>query len=56
VIVTRSVKQGAIINVIYISKGKEATVIATDSLSTMMAVEGTRWTIKSKDEMNKGAI
>jgi hypothetical protein len=39
-----SAEQEAIIKSIYISKGKGATVIATDSLSTMMAVEGTRWT------------
>jgi hypothetical protein len=31
-----------------IAKGKGATVIATDSLSTMMAVEGTRWTKNPK--------
>jgi ribonuclease HI len=39
-----SAEQEAIIKAIYISKCKGATVIATDSLSTMMAVEGTRWT------------
>jgi hypothetical protein len=37
-----SAEQEAIIKAIYISKGKRANVIATDSLSTMMAVEGTR--------------
>jgi hypothetical protein len=35
-----SAEQEAIIKAIYKSKGKGATVIATDSLSTMMAVEG----------------
>jgi hypothetical protein len=35
-------EQEAIIKKIYISKGKVATVIATDSFSAMMAVEGTR--------------
>jgi hypothetical protein len=43
-----SVEQEPIIKAIYISKGKETTVIATDSLSTIMAVEGTRWTKKPK--------
>jgi ribonuclease HI len=43
-----SAKQEAIIKAIYISKGKGATVIATDSLSTNMAVEGTRWTKNPK--------
>jgi hypothetical protein len=33
-----SAEQESIIKVIYISKGKGATVIATDYLSTMMAV------------------
>jgi ribonuclease HI len=33
-----STEQEAIIKAIFISKGKGATVIATDSLSTMMAV------------------
>jgi hypothetical protein len=37
-------EQEAIITAIYIYKGKGAPVIATDFLSTMMAVEGTRWT------------
>jgi ribonuclease HI len=37
-------EQEAIIKAIFISKGKGATVIATDSLSTMMVIEGTRWT------------
>jgi ribonuclease HI len=39
-----SAEQEAIIKAIYISKGKGATMIATDSISTMMAGEGTRWT------------
>jgi hypothetical protein len=43
-----SAEQVAIIKAIYISKGKGATVIATDSLSTMMAVESTRWTKNPK--------
>jgi ribonuclease HI len=43
-----SAEQEAIIKAICISKGKEATVSATDSLSTMMAVEGTRWTKNPK--------
>jgi ribonuclease HI len=43
-----SAEQEAIIKVIYISKGKGATVIATDSFSTMSAVEGTRWTKNPK--------
>jgi CRISPR/Cas system CMR-associated protein Cmr5 small subunit len=43
-----SAKQEAIIKAIYISKGKRATVIATDSLSTMITVEGTRWTKNPK--------
>jgi hypothetical protein len=38
----------AIIKAIYISKCKGATVIATDFLSTMMAVEGTRLTKNPK--------
>jgi ribonuclease HI len=46
-----SAEQEAIIKAIYISKGEGATVIATDSLSTIMVVEGTRWT-KNPDEMN----
>jgi ribonuclease HI len=51
-------EQEAIIKAIYISKGKRATVVATDSLSTMMAVEGTRWTkiLKTKrikDRLNQ---
>jgi hypothetical protein len=36
-----SAEQESIIKTIYISKGKRATMIAMDSLSTMMAVEGT---------------
>jgi ribonuclease HI len=43
-----SAEQEAIIKAIYISKGKGATVIATDSLSTMMAAEGMRWTKNPK--------
>jgi formaldehyde-activating enzyme involved in methanogenesis len=43
-----SAEQKAIIKAIYISKGEGATVIATDSLSTMMAVECTRWTKNPK--------
>jgi hypothetical protein len=43
-----SAEQEAIIKVICISKGKGANVIATAFLSTMMAVEGTRWTKNSK--------
>jgi hypothetical protein len=43
-----SAQPEAIIKAIYISKDKRATVIATDSLSTMMAVEGTRWTKNPK--------
>jgi ribonuclease HI len=39
-----SAEKEAIIKAIYISKGKGATVIVTDSLSTMMSAEGTRWT------------
>jgi hypothetical protein len=39
-----SVEQEAIIKAIYISKDKGATVIATDFISTMTAVEGTTWT------------
>jgi hypothetical protein len=39
-----SAEQEAIIKAIYISQGKGANVIATDFFSTMMAVEGTRWT------------
>jgi hypothetical protein len=48
-----SAEQEATIKAIYISKGKGATVIATDSFSTMMAVEGTGWPKKHKDETNK---
>jgi ribonuclease HI len=43
-----SAEQEAIIKAIYISKGKRATVIATDSLSTMLAVKGTKWTKNPK--------
>jgi ribonuclease HI len=43
-----SAEQEAIIKAIFISKGKGATVIATHSLSTIMAVEGTRWTKNPK--------
>jgi hypothetical protein len=43
-----SAEQEAIIKAIYISKGKGATVIARDSFSTIMAVEGTRWTKNPK--------
>jgi hypothetical protein len=43
-----SAEQEDIIKGIYISKGKGATVVATDS------VESTRWK-KTKDETNKGA-
>jgi ribonuclease HI len=43
-----SAEQAAIIKAIYISKGKGVTVIATDSLSTIMAVEGRRWTKNPK--------
>jgi ribonuclease HI len=43
-----SAEQEAIIKAIYISKGNITTVIATDSLSTMMAVEATRWTKNPK--------
>jgi hypothetical protein len=43
-----SVKPEVFIKVINRSEGKRATVIATDFLSTMMAVEGTRWTKNSK--------
>jgi hypothetical protein len=39
-----SAEQEVITKAIYISKRKGATVNATDSLSTMMTVEGTRWT------------
>jgi ribonuclease HI len=39
-----SAEQGAINKIIHISKGKGAIVITMDSLSTMMSVEGTRWT------------
>jgi hypothetical protein len=35
-------EQEAIIKAIYISTGNRATLIATDSLSTIMAVEGTK--------------
>jgi hypothetical protein len=35
-------KQEATFKAIYITKGKGATVVATDSLSTMIANEGTR--------------
>jgi ribonuclease HI len=41
-----SANQEAIIKAI--SKGKRATVIAMDSLSTMMAVKGMRWTKNPK--------
>jgi hypothetical protein len=37
-----SAEHEAIIKAIYISEGEGATVIAMDSLSTMMVVEGTR--------------
>jgi hypothetical protein len=40
---------------IYISKGKETTVITTDSLSTMMAVEGMRW-IKNQRRDKQGSL
>jgi hypothetical protein len=43
-----SAAQEAIIKAIYISKGKGAIVTATDSLSTIMAVEGTKWTKNPK--------
>jgi ribonuclease HI len=43
-----SAEQEATIKAIYLSKGKGATVIATDSLSTMMAVEGMRWARKGQ--------
>jgi ribonuclease HI len=43
-----SAEQEAIIKAIYISKRKGATVIAKDSLSIMMAVEGARWTKNQK--------
>jgi ribonuclease HI len=49
-----SFEQEAIIKAIYISKGKGATLIATDSLSTMMAVECSKWT-KKNPKKNKGA-
>jgi hypothetical protein len=43
IIIIISAEKEAFIKTIYISKSKGATVIATDSLSTIMAVEGTRW-------------
>jgi hypothetical protein len=57
-------EQEAIIKAIYISKDKRATLIATDSLSTMMIVEDTRWTKNSKtrqirellDQKKKGRV
>jgi hypothetical protein len=50
-----SVEQEPIIKAIYISKGKETTVIATASLSTIMAVEMDKKTKDETDETNKGA-
>jgi hypothetical protein len=52
-----SAEQEAIIKAIFISKSKGATVIATNSLTTMMAVVGTsvRDEQKPKDETKKGA-
>jgi ribonuclease HI len=43
-----SAEQEAIIKLIYISKGKGATVIDMDSLNTMMAVEGSKCTKNPK--------
>jgi hypothetical protein len=47
-----SAEQESIIKAIYIPKGQGqgATVIATDSLSTMMSVEGMRQKTQRRDE------
>jgi hypothetical protein len=50
-----SAEQEAIIKSVCISKGKGATVIATDSLSTMMVVEGMAENEKA-DEAEKIAL